>query len=307
MEIGGNELAKALFYYGFEYDDSCKIVCPFHEDVNASMKIDLAGGSYYCFGCHATGDALAFVQRIEKIDDDLEACKKLVKVLRSKRTKKIVARVVVKSVSHNKQALVEAKDYYYGLSKVNWVSQASGEAEYMLKRGFEAKTLAACGAKLTYNRAYPLIFPMLDNGHFKGWVCRTTTKSIEAKRKYLYNTGFSRSTTLCGSYHSKTVFVVEGYMDMLKLMQFGVKNVVALLGWKITGNQIDKLKKEGIERIISALDTDTCGVKGTQYLGKFFEVIRFEYPAGVKDAGDLTRPLFNKALNKTMEAFTQWD
>lgn len=307
MDFGGSALAKVLFYYGFEYDDASKIVCPFHDDVNASMKIDLGSGSFYCFGCHISGDALLFVKRIEKIDDDLEACMKLVKVLRSKRTKKIVAKVVVKSKTQSKQALIVASDYYTGLRKVDWHKEDASEKEYMQKRGLEPATLNKCGAKLTYNKAYPIIFPMLDNGEFRGWVCRTTTSTVEKKRKYLYNTGFSRATTLCGSYHSNTVFVVEGYIDMLKLMQFGVKNVVALLGWKITGNQVEKLKEAGVTRVVSALDTDTCGEKGSKYLEKFFDVVRFSYPAGVKDAGDLNRRLFNEALTKTMKEISKWD
>ena len=44
---------------------------------------------------------------------------------------------------------------------------------------------------------------MIDNGKFKGWVCRTTDKDIEKKRKYLYNKGFRRAETLVGSYGLK--------------------------------------------------------------------------------------------------------
>lgn len=102
----------------------------------------------------------------------------------------------------------------------------------------------------------------MDNGKFKGWVCRTTVKEIEQKRKYLYNTGFSRANTVVGNYGSeKYVIIVEGYMDMLKFLQFGVDNVCAIFGWKMSDNQFKKLKASGIKFVISALDNDECGKK----------------------------------------------
>lgn len=68
---------------------------------------------------------------------------------------------------------------------------------------------------------------MLDNGRFKGWVCRTNIPEVEQKRKYLYNKGFRRKVSLVGDYgDNEVLFVVEGFMDRLKFIQFGVDNVV---------------------------------------------------------------------------------
>ena len=145
---------------------------------------------------------------------------------------------------------------------------------------------------------------MLDNGKFKGWVCRTMLKSVEAKRKYLYNEGFSRATTLVGNYGSKDyVIVVEGYMDRLKFAQFGEENVVAILGWKMSPQQIQKLKDKGINKVISALDNDVCGKKGTEFLKQHFDVTRFAYLKGVKDPGEMTQDLFDKMFSKTMRIY----
>ena len=174
----------------------------------------------------------------------------------------------------------------------------------MTKRGFKSGTLHKCKAKVTYNKSYGIIFPMLDNGKFKGWVCRTMRKDIEKRRKYLYNEGFSRATTLVGDYGTKDyVFVVEGYMDRLKFVQFGEDNVVAILGWKMSPQQIQKLKDKGITKVISALDNDECGRKGTKFLEQHFKVTRFKYLKGVKDPGDMTQELFDKMFKKTMEIY----
>ena len=145
---------------------------------------------------------------------------------------------------------------------------------------------------------------MLDNGKFRGWVCRTMRKDIEAKRKYLYNEGFSRANTLVGNYGSeKYVFVVEGYMDRLKFIQYGIDNVVAILGWKMSAEQERKLKEKGITHVISALDNDECGRKGTKYLQTIFKVTRFTYLKGIKDPGEMSEEKFEKMYRRTMKVY----
>ena len=295
----GNALAKVLHYYNYPSDEE-KIICPFHEDVYPSMQVNYDSGSCFCYGCQKSFDTLSFVKQIEKEEDDLKACIKLSQIMTSKEVSKIKAKKSIRKRSDNKQLLIEAEDYYYNLKTIDWAKEDSKEVDYMIERGFSRKVLNMCKAKYTYNQSYPLIFPMFDNDEFKGWVCRTTSKSIEKRRKYLYNEGFSRATTLCGHYSKgKSVVICEGYMDMLKLRQFGLKNVVAILGWKITAEQIAKLKAKGITHVISALDSDECGRKGTAYLKNFFKVTEFQYPQGVKDAGDLTLEQFKVSCKKT--------
>ena len=297
--FGGDALAKVLYYYNYPSDEE-KIVCPFHEDVYPSMQVNYNHGTCFCYGCQKTYDTLSFVKQFENIEDDLEACKKLEKIMRSKGVSKIKAKTNTVKRADNKQLLLEAEDYYFNLKSVNWEKEHSDELSYMLNRGFTRKTLNRCKAKYTYNKSYSLIFPMFDNNEFKGWVCRTTDKNIEKRRKYLYNEGFSRATTLCGRYSKgKVVVICEGFMDMLKLRQYGLKNVVAILGWKMTSEQIAKLKAKGITHVISALDTDECGRKGTTYLKNFFDVTLFQYPKRVKDAGELTREQCKIAIKKT--------
>lgn len=311
----GTKLAKVLWYYNLIPSTaslSQKIVCPFHKDINPSMIVNLEDGSWFCFGCNLTGDAIKFVKLMEAQHNglnDLQAYKKYLQILKSDKCSGIqLNRSLVKQKPLQRQLYNEAYDYYHGLKKVIWNEPGTSEIisarDYMMKRGFDPKTLTKCGAKVTYNNNYGLIFPMLDNKKFKGWVCRTMVKSIEKKRKYLYNEGFSRATTLVGDYGTKDyVFVVEGYMDRLKFVQFGEENVVAILGWKMSPQQIQKLKDKGITKVISALDNDDCGKKGTAFLKKHFEVTRFTYLKGVKDPGEMTQESFNKMMKRTMKNF----
>ncbi len=42
--------------------------CPFHQEKTASFHVDdRKGGFYYCFGCHAKGDAISFVKETENV------------------------------------------------------------------------------------------------------------------------------------------------------------------------------------------------------------------------------------------------
>lgn len=41
--------------------------CPFHQEKSASFHVDDRKGFYYCFGCHAKGDALSFVKETENV------------------------------------------------------------------------------------------------------------------------------------------------------------------------------------------------------------------------------------------------
>ncbi len=41
--------------------------CPFHQEKTASFHVDDRKGFFYCFGCHAKGDAIAFVKDTENV------------------------------------------------------------------------------------------------------------------------------------------------------------------------------------------------------------------------------------------------
>ena len=307
IDKAGENLAKVLHYYGLIGSDEAeqKIICPFHEDVNPSMMVNLQDGKYYCFGCAENGNAQKFVRTMEqKLNglNDLESEIKFRKILKTSQNLHLNFKRSKKYKNSEQTFLTMAEDYYYCLSKTNWFDKSddvSEVANYMLGRGFKRSTLNLIGAKLTYNKQYPIIFPVLDNGEFKGYVCRTTSKEVEKKRKYLYNEGFSRATTVVGTYHSRTAVVVEGYMDMLKLIQFGEKNAVALFGWKATENQIEKLKKAGVSQLIVATDNDEYGIKGYNYLRKFFKTKRFYFPDNVKDIGEMTKEMYAKCKLRT--------
>ena len=41
--------------------------CPFHQEKSASFHVDDRKGFYYCYGCHAKGDAVTFLKESENL------------------------------------------------------------------------------------------------------------------------------------------------------------------------------------------------------------------------------------------------
>ena len=55
---------QAAEMYGVQVNSHGMACCPFHDDTHPSMKLD---ERYYCFGCHASGDAIDFVSNLLQI------------------------------------------------------------------------------------------------------------------------------------------------------------------------------------------------------------------------------------------------
>ena len=43
-------------------------LCPFHKEKTGSFHVNPERGFYHCFGCHESGDAIKFIQRMEGLD-----------------------------------------------------------------------------------------------------------------------------------------------------------------------------------------------------------------------------------------------
>src|SRR5690606_3654483 len=43
-------------------------LCPFHKEKTPSFHVNAERGFYHCFGCHESGDAIKFLQKLEGLD-----------------------------------------------------------------------------------------------------------------------------------------------------------------------------------------------------------------------------------------------
>lgn len=296
-----------------------KIVCPFHGDKNASLQINIDEAYFFCYGCQAHGGPVELYKAFYHLEHPksslsaFEASCRIESLTKAKTgTQPQISPTDGLPASYAaeqspKAYLRQSRNYYYSLPTPNWyrpsnvleiVDETNMCREYLHKRGFTNSLLTKYGAKPTLNTNYPVVFPLLENGIFRGYIQRTFSPEIEAQRKYLYNKGFRRQTSLPGIYgkkaNSDTVLIVEGYIDCLKALQFGVKSCVAILGWKISTQQIVKLQSSGIKKIVVGLDNDEVGNKGYKYLRLIekkqdFSVFRLRYPKNIKDFGDLQK------------------
>ena len=110
-------------------------------------------------------------------------------------------------------------------------------------------------------------FPITnDSGRVVAFGARTLDPDGEPK--YLNSSEspvYQKNRILYGLYHArdairreKCVFVVEGYMDVIRLMQDGIGNVVATCGTSLTAEH-GRILKRYSDRIVLIFDGDTAG------------------------------------------------
>ena len=92
---------------------------------------------------------------------------------------------------------------------------------------------------------------------------------------------------------SPEVVLTEGVLDALSFHQAGVAIAIPIYGVNgFTPDHLDLLKREGVKRVVLALDNDDAGRKGTDALKGKLEaagiVVRVaSFPEGIKDANEL--------------------
>jgi len=92
---------------------------------------------------------------------------------------------------------------------------------------------------------------------------------------------------------SPEVVISESILDALSFHQAGVATAIPIYGTNgFTAEHLDTLKREGVRRVVLALDSDEAGRKATDALKGKLEAAGIavrvaSFPAGVKDANEL--------------------
>ena len=92
---------------------------------------------------------------------------------------------------------------------------------------------------------------------------------------------------------SDEVILAESILDALSFLQAGIATAIPIYGTNgFTPDHLDLLKREGVKRVILALDNDDAGRKATASLKEKLTaagiaVRAVSFPEGVKDANDL--------------------
>jgi len=116
-----------------------------------------------------------------------------------------------------------------------------------------------------------IIFPIIDaNNKIVGFGGRVMDDSepkylnspetpVYSKRRTLY--GLHRAKDKCRT--ENTVYIVEGYLDLLALHQHGIENTVATLGTALTAEHIRLLTRYS-RRMVLVYDSDEAGMRSAQ-------------------------------------------
>ncbi len=167
------------------------------------------------------------------------------------------------------------REFRLGFAPPGWNELST----FAQQQGIPLSSLVQCGLAVSKpgNKHYDrfrdrIIFPIFDNSKRPiGFGGRTLEKDVEPK--YLNSPEtllYQKNKTLYGlhaaQYHikqSKSLIIVEGYMDFLGLYQANIKNVVATSGTALTDAQA-RIIQRFTETVYLVFDGDSAGINAAQ-------------------------------------------
>lgn len=112
------------------------------------------------------------------------------------------------------------------------------------------------------------IIPIRDtDGKLVAYSLRDIRKNVDYDIKYQITAGFDKDKVLYNLHRviptEKPIILVEGFKSVWRLYDYGIKNVVAVMGSKITQGQQKLLYSHATNGIVIMFDNDKAGVEGT--------------------------------------------
>ena len=135
--------------------------CPFHQEKSASFHVDDKKGFYYCFGCHAKGDALTFLRESQNLNF-MEA----VELLAREAGMTMPARDPASAQKADRRAqLVEVSEAAARFFRMQLSTAAATEARaYLEARGLSRATVERFGLGFAPDARQALLTHLTDAG-----------------------------------------------------------------------------------------------------------------------------------------------
>jgi DNA primase len=275
-----------------------KGLCPFHTERTPSFHVSPSLNRFHCFGCGASGDAFAFLMRIEGISFR-EALQRLAARAGVELRRNTVPDEEEQSERDRLRRILFAAQFYYR----HCLQRAPRAQQYLQQRGLTPETIErfqlgyapdgwdyllrflqkhqitreeALRAGLVRQGEHGyydylrnrIVFPIHDAGGrviaFGGRTLgneepkylNTPETTLFAKRNTFYGWHLARSAMV----RHRHAIVVEGYMDLIMLHQFGFQQTVATLGTAFTEQHADMLRRL-VDRVYLLYDSDSAGVR----------------------------------------------
>jgi len=270
--------------------------CPFHNEKTPSFSVIRQRQIYHCFGCGASGNAISFLMEyshlgfVEAVEDlaafvgvdvpresgagvdvgDREGAARLYAVLEQVAafyTEQLRSPEGGRAVEYLKARGVSgevARDFALGYAPERW--------DALLNR-FDRSLLVDAGMLVVrddgkvYDRFRGrLMFPIRDKRkRVVGFGGRVLDDSLPKYLNSPETTVFSKSKELYGLFEvlekksrPERFLVVEGYMDVIALAQYGIGDAVAALGTATSKSQIELLFRFCSE-LVFCFDGDNAG------------------------------------------------
>ncbi len=269
--------------------------CPFHDEKTPSFTVSPQKQFYHCFGCGAHGSVIGFLMNYEGLEfvdavEDLarhagltvprEASSKAQPSAGLYEVMELAASFYQDQLKSSQEAIDYlkqrglsgeiAKEFGVGFAPGGWdnLMKCLGGDEKKLSLLNRAGLLSE-GKSGTYDKfRHRIMFPIHDR---RGRVIGFGGRALDDDGpKYLNSPEtelFHKGRELYGLYLARKsqakldqIIVVEGYMDVAALAQFGFRNCVATLGTATTGDQAELLFRAA-SQVVYCFDGDKAGRK----------------------------------------------
>lgn len=274
-------------------------ICPFHNDHSPSLSVSREKQIYKCFTCLASGNVFTFVQNYENISF-IEAVKKVADKINYKLD--IKDKIVNKNSKYyelmdlsnkifvnnlNSNLGLKAKEYLINerhLSEeaikefnIGLALNDNNLNKLLSSKGYSDKDIIEMSlANKTDNGLLDMFrnritFPICNHeGKIIAYSARIyqnedISKYINSKESVIFKKGYTfynYDKCRLEALKIKSVILVEGQMDAIRVYTSGFKNVIASMGTAITSNHISLLKKLNA-KVILMMDNDNAGEKST--------------------------------------------
>lgn len=273
--------------------------CPFHQEKSASFSVDANKQFFYCFGCHAGGDVITFISMQEhltkfeaieylankanipmpsKVDSDAEAKKQQAKKVHFD-MHKLAARFYVQNLTKSDLAkkYIGQRGIKVDIVKKFGIGFAPDAKDQLYKlltsKGYTEKQMLDSG--LIKRGQYGIMdafrnrimFPIIDiYGNVIAFGGRVLDDSLPKYLNSAESIFYNKRRHLFGLNLVKNqkpithIVLVEGYMDVVMLTNFGVQGVVASLGTAFTEQQANLIKRFAKD-VFLCYDADSAGQK----------------------------------------------
>lgn len=274
-------------------------ICPFHNDHSPSLSVSREKQIYKCFTCLASGNVFTFVQNYENISF-IEAVKKVADKINYKLD--IKDKIINKNSKYyelmdlSNKIFVNNLNSNLGLKAKEYLINERHLSEEVIKefniglalndnnlnkllssKGYSDKDIIEMSlANKTDNGLLDMFrnritFPICNHeGKIIAYSARIyqnedTSKYINSKESVIFKKGYTfynYDKCRLEALKTKSVILVEGQMDAIRVYTSGFKNVIASMGTAITSNHISLLKKLNA-KVILMMDNDNAGEKST--------------------------------------------